>query len=197
MSKPMTKENLVNWLEGNKGSYGINDVGQITVKHNLGEVFYNWVKNQGYTSLPDELVGVQGDLWLGDTQIENLGGLTFVGGWFSLRGTPITNLGGLTAVRDLLLSGMKNSYFDLSPIESGKCKVNTLTLGEDTLYLLTQTIADKVGQVDFYKKGDWRTLSKEKIQEIVKQNEYNKAKESAVDTIDDSYMDDLREWGER
>ena len=215
MSKPMTKENLVKWLEGNKGSYEINELGQIIVKNDLKSAFRDWVKSRGYTSLPDELVGVDGELWLEKTQIESLGGLTSVGKYFDLegtpitslgtlmtvgrgldlRGTPITNLGGLTAVKDLLLRGMKNSYFDLSPIESGKCKVDILSLGEDTLHLLTQAIVDKVSQVD--SSDDGQPLSVEEIQEIVRQNEYNKAKESAVDTIDDSYMDDLREWGER
>ena len=218
MSEPMTKDDLVKWLDEKNVPYEVNDAGQITVKSYLGKVFRNWVNNQGYTSLPDELVSVKGDLWLEDTQIESLGGLisvgglldlrgpsitslgglTSVGGWLDLRGTPITNLGGLTAVKDLILRGMKNSYFDLSPIESGKCKVDILSLGEDTLHLLTQAIVDKVSQVDYRDKdGLRRTLSTEEVQEIVERNEYNKAKESAVDTIDDSYMDDLRDWGER
>ena len=238
MSKPMTKDDLLKWLDEKKVPYEVNDVGQITVKSRLGEVFRNWVNNQGYTSLPNELTGVDGYFLLEKTQIESLGGLTSVGkyfdlegtpitslgnlmtvgGWLdlrgtpitsldnltsvgslSLRGTPITNLGGLTAVKEILLRGMKNSYFDLSPIESGKCKVDILSLGEDTLHLLTQAIADKVSQVDFCDKKNNRylTLSKEEMQEIVERNEYNKAKESAVDVIDDSYMDDLRDWGER
>ena len=259
MSKHMIKENLVKWLDENNVSYEVNDAGQITVKGDLGVVFRNWVNNQGYTSLPNELTGVDGYLWLEYTQIENLGGLTSVGeyldlyntpitnlgnltsvegvldltgtpitnlgnlisvgglldlrgtpitslggltsveGGFDLRGTPITNLGGLTSVKTLYICDMKNSYFDLSPIESGKCKVDILALGKDTLHLLTQALIDKVSQVDFYndEEREWRTLSTEEIREMVRQNEYNKAKESAVDTIDDSYMDDLREWGER
>ena len=218
MSKPMTKDDLLKWLDKNDISYEVNELGQITVKGDLGVVFRNWVNNQGYTSLPNELTGVDGYFWLEKTQIESLGGLTSVGKYFDLegtpitslgnlmtvgrgldlRGTPITNLGGLTSVKTLYICDMKNSYFDLSPIESGKCKVDILALGKDTLHLLTQALIDKVDRVDFYKKtSGWRILSKEEIQEIVKQNEYNKAKESAVDTIDDSYMDDLREWGER
>ena len=116
--KKMTLEELIGWLDGNDVPYEIDDAGKLTVKGSLMGNFRDWVRTRECTSLPDELVHVDGYLWLEQTSIVSLGGLTsvggdldlegapitslgnliYVGGWFDLKGTPITSLGNLTSV---------------------------------------------------------------------------------------------------
>ena len=94
----MTLEELVGWLDDNDVSCEIDDAGRLTVKGNLREEFRDWVGACKYTSLPDELICVEGDLWLERTSITSLGNLASVGWSLDLRETPIISLGNLTSV---------------------------------------------------------------------------------------------------
>ena len=100
--KKMTLEDLVDWLDDNDVSYEIDDTGRLAVKDSLMENLRTWVKDHGYTSLPDELFHVNGSLWLEQTSIVSLGGLTSVGGDLNLWNTSITSLGNLTSVGGFL-----------------------------------------------------------------------------------------------
>ena len=120
--KQMTLGELIRWLDDNDVSYEIDNTGRLAVKDSLMENFRTWVKDHGYTSLPDELFHVNGSLWLEQTSIVSLGGLTSVGeglglwstsitslgnlisvgGWLDLKGTPITSLDNLTSVGEWL-----------------------------------------------------------------------------------------------
>lgn len=96
--KKMTLEELVGWLDDNDVSCEIDDAGRLTVEGSLCGDFRDWVGTCKYTSLPDELVCAEGDLWLEDTPITSLGNLTSVGSLLDLGNTPITSLGNLTSV---------------------------------------------------------------------------------------------------
>jgi len=96
--KKMTLDELVRWLDDKKVPYGIDDAGKLTVKGDLTGRFWNWAKSYKYTSLPDELICIEGDLWLEDIPITSLGNLASVGGDLNLQNTSITSLGKLTSV---------------------------------------------------------------------------------------------------
>ena len=100
--KKMTLEDLIGWLDNNDVPYGIDDAGRLTVKGDLNERFRDWVKARKYTSLPDELVCVDGSLWLERTSMMSLGGLASVKGGLNLRWTPLASLGDLTSVQGYL-----------------------------------------------------------------------------------------------
>lgn len=96
--KKMTLGELVGWLDDNDVPYGIDDAGKLTAEDSLCGDFRDWVGTCKYTSLPDELVCAEGDLWLEDTPITSLGNLASVGGFLDLGNTPIISLGNLTSV---------------------------------------------------------------------------------------------------
>ena len=100
--KQMTLDELVRWLDDNDVPYGIDGAGKLTVKGDLMENFRDWVRTREYMILPDELICVEGDLWLERTSITSLGNLASVGGDLDLQETPIASLGNLTSVGEFL-----------------------------------------------------------------------------------------------
>ena len=168
--KQMTLEELVGWLDDNDVSYEIDDAGRLTVKGNLKKRFRDWVRTRRCTSLPDELVRVDGNLWLEQTPIVSLGGLTSVGGWLDLWNTHIASLGNLTFVEwSLDLGGTPLTSLNDLPQVGGD-----FHLDQNQFRLLTREVLRKVkgeircpGQVE----NAWVTLSPDELEAIAAENE--------------------------
>ena len=60
--KKMTLGELIRWLDDNDVPYEIDDAGRLTVKGDLTGNFRDWVRTRECTSLPGELVHVDGNL---------------------------------------------------------------------------------------------------------------------------------------
>ena len=135
--KQMTLGELVRWLDNNDVPYEVDGTEKLTVKGDLTEDFRDWVGACKYTSLPDELICVDGNLWLEQTSIMSLGGLTSVGGWLHLEGTVITSLGRLASVGGDL-------YLQNTPITS----LGNLTSVGRGLYL-SDTSTASLGNLTF------------------------------------------------
>ena len=186
----MTLEELVGWLDSNAVSYEIDDAGKLTVKGDLRGYFRDWVGTCKYTSLPDELIHVDGSLWLERTSITSLGNLTSVGGNFFLDNTPLTSLGNLTSVGGWLsLWGTPITSLG-NPTSVGKwfflCGTSVTSLDDlpqvgedlyldrDQFQLLTREALQKVkGKIRYRSqvKNEWITLSPDELETIVAENE--------------------------
>ena len=167
--KKMTLEELIGWLDGNDVPYGIDDAGRLTVKGDLNERFRDWVRTCKYTSLPGELVHVDGNLWLEQTSIVSLGGLTSVGGDLDPCSTSITSLGSLTFVGWFFLCGASiTSLDDLPQVR------DHIYLDESQCRLLTRGALQKVkGKIKHRDQATekWVTLSPAELETIVAENE--------------------------